>query len=668
MKSMFTSDLYYILLFYFISLIYSVLGFSLIRGIFSKFPDKGYALGRTVSLLVISYFSWLLSNVARLPIVTISVLAIIISLAVFVFFNKRGGLLIEIRNLRTTIVLEEIVFIVAFASMLLFRGAVPQIKDIEKFMDFAIINGLYRGQQVPPTDVWFSGFSMNYYYFGHFSLALVNKISQIPPAISYNLNVAYIFALSAIASLSIIGAITRNRSLSVVGAIFFVTAGNLDLMYKELFLNVTNYFYADARSLIPRTINEFPSYSFLISDLHAHILDIPFVLLFIAFLVLFVLDTEVLRNKYALVLSSLSLGALAVINSWDYLVYAPLLFLVLLLIAFRNNEIGLATKIRNSVFVGCLIVIVSLVLFLFYFLGFRPPSSGVGLTSSLLPILPISLMFGFFFFACLVYAIYFVLNKKPTELDLFVALLFLYGIVLVILPNFIFLKDIYSKLNPAFFRANTVFKMWYQAWIIFSIATPYALYQTYVISKKRKNNRLSAVGLALGSFLAYWVLKYPITSVRYIVGAKYDYKGLDGSAYLDKERPGVRGVIFWLNENVIGQPVMLEDYGKPYSLDSVISAYTGLPTPLGWTEHELGWRDNWPLIAGRMGDIERMYRSSNFPEVTRLVKKYNIEYVVITDMERTKYGNTAGLSLRELTEPVMKSGTAELLKVKFLAR
>jgi len=661
-------DMYYILLFYFLSLIYSFLGFSLIRGVFGKFPDKGYALGRIVSLLVISYFSWLLSNIARLPIVTSSVLAIIVSLAVFVFFKKRDGLLVEIENIKTTIILEEIVFIVAFACMLLFRGAVPQIKDIEKFMDFAILNGLYRGQQVPPTDVWFSGLSMNYYYFGHFCLALVNKITQIPAAISYNLNVAYIFAISAIASLSIIGAITRNRSFSVVGALFFVTAGNLDLMYKELFRNVTNYFYADARSLIPNTINEFPSYSFLISDLHAHILDIPFVLLFIAFLVLFVLDIEVLRNKYALVLSSLSLGALAVINSWDYLVYAPLLFLTLSLIAFRDNMENLATKIRNSIFIGCLICIVGLVLFLFYFLSFRPASSGVGFSSIPLPVLPIFLMFGFFFAGGAFFSVYLFLKKRLTELDIFVGLLFLYGMVLVILPNFVFLKDIYSRLNPAFFRANTVFKMWYQAWIIFSIATPYAFYQIYIFSRKRNNNRLLGVVLALGSFLGYWVLKYPVTSVRYIVGASYDYKGLDGSAYLDKELPGVRGVISWLNENVKGQPVVLEDFGKPYSLDSVISAYTGLPTPVGWTEHELGWRDNWPLIAGRMGDIERMYWGINLPEVTSLVKRYNIEYVVITDKERAKYGNTAGLSLRELTEPVMKSGTAELLKVKILAK
>jgi len=94
-----------------------------------------------------------------------------------------------------------------------------------------------------------------------------------------------------------------------------------------------------------------------------------------------------------------------------------------------------------------------------------------------------------------------------------------------------------------------------------------------------------------------------------------------------------------------------------------VSSYTGLPTLVGWSEHELGWRGNWEIIAARMGDIEKMYKSASKDEVDGLVQKYRVRYVVLGDKEKAKYGPNAGFALQQLSTTVMRSGNAQLLLI-----
>jgi uncharacterized membrane protein len=429
-------------------------------------------------------------------------------------------------------------------------------------------------------------------------------------------------------------------------------------------LHVKNYFYAEARSLIPNTINEFPSYSFLISDLHAHIIDIPFVLLFIGLFISFILNKDLLKKKYFLLITTLSLGVLGATNSWDYLIYAPLLFLGILLVFYFNETVGIWKKIRKSILLSAFIGIISLLLFVFFYLNFKPASSGFGFTKDFLGLLPILRMFGYYVFGGIALSVYFLIKRQFTEKDRLIILMFLYGAFLVFLPNIVFLKDIYYKANPSFFRANTVFKLWYQAWIILSLITPYAFYKLFTNLRKSKKYIALISFLIIFLFITFWIFKYPVISVRYVIGTKYIYKGLDGSAYLRESDSWNLVTIDWINTNVKGQPVLLEAWGKPYTKDSLITSYTGLPTPVGWVEHEFGWRDNWPVISDRMVDIDTMYTGSSEKEVLGVVKKYNVRYAVITDLEKSKYGANAGEMLRIISDFSIVSGNSELLRIR----
>ncbi|KXK08574.1 MAG: hypothetical protein UZ21_OP11001000564 [Microgenomates bacterium OLB22] len=62
----------------------------------------------------------------------------------------------------------------------------------------------------------------------------------------------------------------------------------------------------------------------------------------------------------------------------------------------------------------------------------------------------------------------------------FVGLIFIFGFLLLVVPEFLYLKDIY----PAHFRANTMFKLGYQAFMLMSIASVVSFFFNYSYSIK----------------------------------------------------------------------------------------------------------------------------------------------------------------------------------------
>ena len=656
------ADVYYILIFYLTGTLFALAGFAVVKSVFADFPDKGYILAKIFGLLGVSFVMWTLTYVFKLPYTSAAVVFVLLAFITVGVVANRAEFFADLRKNLKFIAGEEILFACFFGLMLIYRSAVPQIVDIEKFMDFAILNGLYRTEQLPPQDVWFSGNTINYYYFGHFILTTMNKVTHIPLSTAYNLNVAYIFALTAGAGFSIVLALTRSRIASVLSGLLLVAAGNMDLMVNQLIKGNANYFYADARSLIPNAITEFPSYSFIISDLHAHIINLPFVLLFIGILVALAQNISLLKSRLVLLLASASLGALGVINSWDYFVYTALMFTVLL-IAFARSEKHLKNAVIKSALYTAGIAGGGLLLFFNYYLDFRPAVSGVGFALESLGLQPTLRMFGYFSFGAVSFIAYLLVCRKKTHTDLIAIGFLLVGVMLILLPNFVYLKDIYSKLNPPFYRANSVFKIWYQAWVVLAIFSAYAFYKVFTFLISRQSYLLFVIYFGVFSFMTFWVFKYPVISVNYVLGSHYVYKGLDGQAYLNDQSPDDLVLINWLNANVHGQTVLLEATGKSYSRYSLISAYTGLPTVVGWDEHELGWRDNWPEIAQRLGDVEKLYISDSLTEVQRLVEKYNVKYVVIGNREKERYGETAGKTINQLAKSEVVFNTTKLLRI-----
>lgn len=637
---------------YLISLIPAIAVFPLSNILFKKFEDKGYAISRMLGILLISYISWILASFKVLAFTTLNLWIITILLTLFLIFISQKK---HFKHNYKAIIIDEMVYIIAFGIMITYRSLNPDIKDIEKFMDFSILNGILRGNFLPPTDTWFSGTHINYYYFGQYTIAVLAKMSKVPSYYVYNLAISNIYANTALISFFIAKKFVKNVYMALITPTLIIFCGNLDFFIKLFLQGKNHYFYAEARSLIPQTINEFPSYSFIIGDLHAHIVNIPSVLLFIAVTLSIFLYKQ--NRNIKLVLASLLLGIFFITNSWDYILYLPFI-MVILSIKYTKSK-----KYEYLILEIVSIIILSLFFVIPYLTQFKPPVRGLGIVKANMgDIKAIIVMFGFFLLVVLPFLIknlnFKILGQKKI---LFIVILIIFGLGYILLPEIFYLKDIYSKANPPYYRANTVFKVWYQSWILLSLATGISFKYNLKYLKKSKLILYSYI-LVVG-FLYIWVISYFFYAVFYVVGKKPAYKGLNGQQYIIKQNKDELETINWINKNIKGQPIILQADGNAYTNDTLITSFTGLPTVVGWRDHEFGWRGDWEIIANRMGDIQKIYQGTSKNEVEMLIKKYNISYVILSKKEKEKYGTEAGITVKDIGKTIYKANSVELIKL-----
>jgi len=191
--------------------------------------------------------------------------------------------------------------------------------------------------------------------------------------------------------------------------------------------------------------------------------------------------------------------------------------------------------------------------------------------------------------------------------------------------EFVYLRDIFGT------RMNTVFKFYFQAWVVWGIAGAYGLARGLM---RGKAWAAAAVLLILAG-LVYPALAIPARAQEY--GGP---PTLDGAAHLRQIYAADFEAIAWLNENVEGRPVILEAPGdrfRAYTYEGRVSAFTGLPTLLGWGGHEHQWRGNYDEPARREPDIEALYTTTDPAETLTLLDRYGIRYVYVGPLERTRY-------------------------------
>ena len=195
----------------------------------------------------------------------------------------------------------------SFLFLSFVRGQEPSIHGLEKFMDFGFMQSILKSTYFPPADIWYSQEPINYYYFGHLAGATLIKLSLLPASIGYNLILATIFGLSISQTFSLVinlvnrasneikKTISRSKLVlfGLIGTVLLNLAGDLHSIYFftkgypndkpiefwKIFsgFNPTGYWYPNATRFIPFTIHEFPSYSYVVADLHGNVFDIPFV-------------------------------------------------------------------------------------------------------------------------------------------------------------------------------------------------------------------------------------------------------------------------------------------------------------------------------------------------------------------------------------------------------
>lgn len=295
--------------------------------VFQNLPDRGILFARALGLLLLAWLVWWLVNLGlantRLTVAGVFVAMMIAGIGAIYF--QREALLKHWRDNHRLVLVGEGVFLSAFLIYLGIRALNPDLwhpsRGGEKPMDIAYLMAAIKTPMFPPYDPWFTGGYLNYYYFGQILVGTLIKLSGILPTTAYNLVVPLLYALTASGVFSVVynlvhraekispirpvaagllgatlattlgnlggfgqiaGQLARSGNISIqseipglgaaaatISGIWNVTIGGADFPIR------TNWYWASTR-VLEGTINEFPFFTFLYADLHAHMIALPF--------------------------------------------------------------------------------------------------------------------------------------------------------------------------------------------------------------------------------------------------------------------------------------------------------------------------------------------------------------------------------------------------------
>ena len=400
--------------------------------LFRFLPDRGLTLAKPAALLLFSYALWVLSLAHIWPNTQLTVWAIfMVAFVGSVWLTRRRWEELRefLRNNWPVLLTAELIFTGLFALWAFVVSGAPSISHTEKPMDFMLLNAAHQARYFPAEDLWLSGHSISYYYFGHIIVAFLTSLSGVVSSTAYNLGVATIPALAGAVAFGLLFNLVRVAGGSfrwavatgvaapalvllagnLTGALEFVRlrgwAGEgfwdwvaikgLDItaatggVFPEDFwwwfrsTRVIDTLAADGSSM-DYTITEFPAFSFVLGDLHAHVLAIPFLLLAICVALNVYLSPARLgwswlaRHPAQATALALSGGALAFINFWDFPTFLAIAAGALLLKGWRDYPGSPLQAATAALSVFAPLLALSLVMFAPFYLGaFSGQTSGI---------------------------------------------------------------------------------------------------------------------------------------------------------------------------------------------------------------------------------------------------------------------------------------------------
>lgn len=671
-----------------------------------KLIDHGYAFAKMAALLLVSLIIWFLAHF-QLPINSqLGVYAVMIALGYFAYAFATGHLkslqkIIEEKS--TLFIAEEIIFVAFFVLMTLIRAYNPSILDLEKFMDHGLIISYSKSRTLPLMDFWLSGEKFNYYTFGHFYGSILTQIWGLKPEITYNLILGFLYGAIATEAFSIglnlTSIILKDKQKlnykklflgALVAPILVAVGGNGHAAWYFFLKNkfsFENYWYPDATRFIDRTIHEFPTYSFIVCDLHAHVFGLPVVFLLITAIFLWfkaMLEEYQQKTffkgwcfKFAGFIG-LILGMNLMISAWDLAIYGLFLVIIGLLLLVRDKKY-FPYLFKSALVIGFTILITSSM----WWLNFESISEGARTTNEHSPLWQLLVLWGPHVLmssltAILSYQLIKKQSKKDQPLLFFPLAIFATALALIIIPEFIYMKDIYPN-HP---RANTMFKLIFQSFSLMGLLISF--FAGMIINLKLEKRWQIGFKMLLSIFMVL-VLMYPFFGLRDYYGLfkKYfdetkvtrrivrnlqdlgtDYKGLNGMYWLKEEQFSDYQAINWLNKNIKGRPVILEAVGESYTKYARVSTFTGFPTVLGWRVHEWLWRGSFDEAGKRTEEVKQVYAYPDSEEARRVLRQYKVEYIFVGVQEREAYPEMDIAKVKTLGDIIFEDGDTFILVVK----
>lgn len=722
------NDIAVFMAWWFCLLVLGLIFFPITANLFQSFNDKGYLFSKVVGISLSSYLMWLLSSIKILKFNYFSCILIItiwILINSFIFLKTREK--IKINLISQEVISKELVFLIILLIAVFIRGFKPDAHGTEKFMDYGFMTSIMRADFMPAEDFWFAGESLNYYYVGQFIATFLTKLSLVPVTHGYNLMLMTLATFSFILPMSLVYNISKNyfkknnikvkytpKIAGYISGAAVSMAGNLHFtifyyivptVQEILGLQRNKYWFSNSTRYIgyhpetaDKTIHEYPSYSFILGDLHAHVLNIIFVLTIIAILYSWLYDSKKIdifiykgKNIFSLIKTFLHpqiliigffIGLFHMTNFWDFPIYLVVTGGVIVFCLIRNYGFTKITFLLTFIN-GIIIIFISELVALPFTLSFDQISTNILRTSSHTPLyqflilwgLPIILAIGFISETVITYKVIkterkinkgFLLEnivsyfRSMSLSDIFVLILVLCAMGLLIIPEIIYVEDIYSG---DYKRANTMFKLTYQSFIMFGISIGYIFIKFFKAQKFLWQRKFALVCFILFiTTLTY----FPVAVKDWYgdVSKLQNFKGLDASAFLEDTMPEDYKAINWINENIESKSVILEANSESYSDYQRISVFTGHTTVLGWYTHEWLWRGDTDALNERAADISAIYTSNDIEKVGKLINKYKIEYIYVGELEHDKYGSIDEVFLESLGEKAYESSSSSVLDRK----
>ncbi len=695
--------------------------------VLGRLPGAGLGLAKVLGVLLVGWLAWMAASLGVAPygpgtiagaFAVVAVAGVLAALRLRRLRRRlgsapeEGGVLVRRRRSRLAAralpaegpvrwrlwLGSEAVFAVAFGAMVVLVAFAPDVWNTEKPMDMALMNAIQASASFPPHDPWMSGETLNYYYLGHLLLATPAHALGMEPTHGYNLAVAALFALSASAVFTLAGtlwAATGVRSMGGPVSVGLAAVG-LCLVLGNLagareWLDAKNppgdYDWFGVSRVIEDTINEIPSFSFLLGDLHAHVLAIPFTLLALAFALQVALHGPrgdvAWRSVAEALAAGLTIGALYAINSWSYPVVAGLL--VAAVVVWMRDPASAGRRAYGVVWT-VLVILAGIVLTLPFWLDFDPSARGIGIVSErdsflrwmgdqaliyavvawavlaayasrvlaaerplrlaiwgavgsafvLSLLAPLDLAGVAALLAAVAVALHAMLAPRLEPAERFLWLLIAGAAGCLLLPELIYVRDEFD--GSELYRMNTVFKLGYQAYVLLAIAAACAL----PWAGRWLPRRAWAGWATVGAVLILLGLVFPYAGNYARREGFSRTPTLDGLGWLRASAVGDVEAIAWLRANTPETAVMLEAVGPDYSGfgHARISTFTGRAAVLGWAGHEAQWAHD---PGTREADVRTMYTTTDAVTARRLLASYGVDYVVVGPIERTDYGD-AGLA------------------------
>ena len=441
------------------------------------------------------------------------------------------------------------------------------------------------------------------------------------------------------------------------------------------------------------TITEFPFFSYILGDLHPHVTSTPFFVVFLGICLCIIHKRESrflsLYNLSLISLLILIFSTVIFVNMW----YLPLTVGILFGIYILKILMGPDKEITKNLITPFTIVATSMLLLSPYILTLQTSVSGVStptvqtkvahaliiwlplliltipyiliefgklkistqwktpiLVASIVTFIPwgikvlissngldlYSVTAFTLFLTVMIFVAMLVATTISFKSGLTTRAVILYlsaiGLMLILVPELLYLQDIYNN------RMNTVFKLYYQAWILLAICSGYILFYWYKLRIGISGSRkwLYGVWTLLIIFVTTTAMYYVPASLA-TKAAESPIKSLNGLMYLQQEDLDLKNAIDFARANISISDGILEGVSE-WGSAGIISRSTGIPNPINWPGHQTQWRNQTDEIQQTISHVETIYTTNNANDAKNLLNRYDVKYVLVSPKEINQYG------------------------------